>query len=484
MNGKYFLGSVGSVLIVVQVICVGLAFTEDGGDTPDEFLDLGEGPGREFTASHAASFKDQDPLLFFKKDKKVERKSAQQNPKSQVESFKTRQKRFTDNMDPRAQPVRSSYAYVQSSQRSSQERDSNPEGSYGHYRYSDPDVAPRVTERRRADDSKRKPFRFPEDSRRDDFGIGENVDSTLRNVGMDPSVPKVKPRAGPHSRGHSRKPAKSEPYKAAETKTQKPAPKNIKEVIDPDSLDESASDTSGDLKKEGSYGSPIGEYGGAGFDKEKHYEKDGGKKFVQAHKAEGGEKEEKGFKKEEVFDKGLAEKHGHEEKKAEVSEKGGEKQGHIDQSKHYGEAHKANEGEKAFSVVKKGGHKKGKKTSGFHKVHHKDEYKKDEVFFDESHDGGEHEESAHEQEKHANEKGGSAKKGHIDSAYHENHGIKKGEQDHGKHYQEKKGHQKEAGHSGHHDEQSEYGKKAGVEEGEKYGHADIGGHGYYGASDW
>lgn len=479
MKGKYFIFSVGSVVILVQVICVGLAFTDDG-VIPDEFLDLGEGPGKEFTAAHAATFKDQDPLLFFKKDKEVEQsKYGNQNPKSQVESIKTRRKRYIDSMDPRVQPIRSSYAYVQSS---SQEHDSNPADSYGHYRYSDISDTPT---KRRADDSKRKPFRFPEDNnRRDDFGIGHNVDSTLRNVGMDPSVPKVKTRGRSPSRGHSRQPLKSEPYKTAKTKNRKPGPKNIKEVIEPESIDESASDASGDLKKEGSYGSPIGEYGGAGFDKEKHYEKDGGKKFVQAHKAEGGEKEEKGFKKEEVFDKGLAEKHGHKEKKAEISEKGGEKQGHIDQSKHYGEAHKANEGEKAFSVVKKGGHKKGKKTSGFHKVHHKDEYKKDEVFFDESHDGGEHEESAHEQEKHANEKGGSAKKGHIDSAYHENHGIKKGEQDHGKHYKEEKGHQKEAGHSGHHDEQSEYAKKAGVEEGEKYGHADIGGHGYYGASDW
>ncbi|KAI5726719.1 hypothetical protein M8J76_007426 [Diaphorina citri] len=483
MYDKYFLFTVGSVVILVQVFCVGLAFADGNVDIADEFLDLGEGPGKEFTAAHAATFKDQDPLLFFKKDKKIDGKYADQNPKSQVESIKTRRRRYTDTMDPRAQPVRSSYAYVQSS---SQEHDSNPEGSYGHYRYSDiaPEVPSKAAHRRRADDSKRKPFRFPEDNRRDDFGIGENVDSTLRNVGMDPTVPKVKARTGPSSRGHSRQSTKSEPYKAAETSNHKPAPKNIKEVIGPANLEESASDTSGDLKKEGSYGSPIGEYGGAGFDKEKHFEKDGGKKFVQAHKAQGGEKEEKGYKKEEVFDKGLAEKHGHEEKKAEISEKGGEKQGHIDQSKHYGEAHKANEGEKAFSVVKKGGHKKGKKTSGFHKVHHKDEYKKDEVFFDESHDGGEHEESAHEQEKHANEKGGSAKKGHIDSSYHEHHGNKKGEQDHGKHYKEEKGHQKEAGHSGHHDEQSEYAKKAGVEEGEKYGHADVGGHGYYGGSDW
>lgn len=482
MNRRCFNFSVGSVVILVQVIYyVGFALADDG-NIPDEFLDLGEGPGKEFTAAHAATFKGQDPLLFFKKDKNVEHKSVgNQNPKSQVESIKSRRKRYTtDSMDPRVQPVRSSYAYLQSSG-SHQEHDSNPAGSYGHYRYSDISDAPA---KRRADDSQRKPFRFPEDNRRDDFGIGDNVDCTLRNVGMDPSVPKVKARGGSPTRGHSRQPPKSEPYKTAETKNRKPAPKNIKEVIEPESIDGSASDASGDLKKEGSYGSPIGEYGGAGFDKEKHYEKDGGKKFVQAHKAEGGEKEEKGFKKEEVFDKGLAEKHGHEEKKAEISEKGGEKQGHIDQSKHYGEAHKANEGEKAFSVVKKGGHKKGKKTSGFHKVHHKDEYKKDEVFFDESHDGGEHEESANEQEKHANEKGGSAKKGHIDSAYHENHGIKKGEQDHGKHYEEKKGHQKEAGHSGHHDEQSEYGKKAGVEEGEKFGHADVGGHGYYGASDW
>lgn len=282
-------------------------------------------------------------------------------------------------------------------------------------------------------------------------------------------------------RGREKEKPKAQPQQAKSAKAKQP-PKSINEVIEGKPLQVAGSSKSptklnSDLKKSGSYLS--GSLGGGdgfeeGYDKEKHYDKEGGKKYVEAHKSEAGEKAQQGYKKEEGFDKTEDEKHGKEEKKAIISEKQGEKKGHVEKEKKFGEEYKGNQGEKGISVTKKGGHKKGSKKTGFHKVHHKDEYKKDEVFYDESHDGDEHEEHAHEQEKHSKEKGGTAKKTLVDSQYHEGHGQKKGVQDKGHSFEEASGHKKQAAQEAHSDKKSEYDKKGGVKEGKKYGHAEGG----------
>lgn len=310
--------------------------------------------------------------------------------------------------------------------------------------------------------------RFPEERR---GRVGEDEDD------FDSDKPKRKKTKAP------KKPvtAAKGDEDGADTETfgeSKPSPKNIKEIVEERP---SESKLSGDLSKDSSrligHGGGFG--GGSEYDKEKHYDKEQGQKFLEGHKSEEGEKAEKAFKKQEEFDKGQKEDYGSDEKHSQVAEKAGEKKGHVDQGEHFGEAYQGNKGEKGISVVKKGGHKKGKKTSGFHKVHHKDEYKKDEVFYDEAHDGKEHEEHAHEHEKHAKEKGGSEKKAHSDTGYHETHGAKKAESDHGKKYEAAKGHKSEAGEHAHHGHNSEYAKKGGVKEGEKYGHAEGGGGGYF-----
>lgn len=231
---------------------------------------------------------------------------------------------------------------------------------------------------------------------------------------------------------------------------------------------------SGDLKKSGSYLGGDDSYE-EGYDAEKHYDKEGGKKYAEAHKSEAGDEAHKGYKKQEAFDAAEQDKHDKEEKKEELAHKQGLKKGHLEQEKQYGEGYEGKAGEKGVSVTKKGGHKKGHKKSGFHKVHHKDEYKKDEVFYDEDHDLDEREEHAHEQEKHAKEKGGEAKKAVVDSQYHEGHGEKKGLLDKGHRFQEASGHKKEKGEEAHHDSHSEFDKKGGVKEGEKHGHVEGGG---------
>ncbi|XKL62310.1 hypothetical protein PGB90_002143 [Kerria lacca] len=370
-----------------------------------------------------------------------------------------------DALDPRNQAVSSSYSIVETSA-----------GSTGpnRIRYTKAEFEPNGdnTENRpiggRLKDRKKKMKLLDGDDDRDRSKTkGFPYENDLNKL-LPENKEKQPPKVTKRTRNKERKPQ------------QKTSPKSINEIVEKEQPLQEASSSkktklNGDLKNSGTYLSgSLGDGFEEGYDKEKHYDKEGGKKFIEAHKAEAGEKAQQGYKKEEGFDKAENEKHGKEEKKAVLSEKEGEKKGHVEQEKVYGEEYKGNQGEKGISVTKKGGHKKGRKKTGFHKVHHKDEYKKDEVFYDESHDGDEHEEHAHEQEKHAKEKGGSAKKALVDSAYHEGHGEKKGVQDKGQTYEEASGHKKEAGEEAHHDKHSEYGKKGGVKEGEKYGHAEGG----------
>lgn len=379
-----------------------------------------------------------------------------------------------DALDPRNQAISSSYSIVETSG-----------GSSGPNRvtYTKREFEPTVenTEHRpslgggggRTDRRKKlTSFRDEDEPTSKEFPYDGDLNTLLPDKTESRERKPAKPSSRPRSKeGKGRK---------AST----PPPKSINEIVEkaqplqPAGSSKSAKVKSSDLSKSGSIlNSNLGDGFEEGYDKEKHYDKEGGKKFIEAHKSEAGEKAKQGFKKEEGYEKAEKENHGKEEKKAVVSEKEGEKKGHLEEEKQYGEEYKGNEGEKGISVTKKGGHKKGHKKSGFHKVHHKDEYKKDEVFYDEEHDGDEHEEHAHEHEKHAKEKGGQAKKTSLDSGYHEGHGEKKGLQDKGHHYAEEQGHKKEAGQEQHHDQHSEFGKKGGVKEGGKYGHAEGGSHG-------
>ncbi|XP_050435979.1 glutamic acid-rich protein-like [Adelges cooleyi] len=387
--------------------------------------------------------------------------------------------------------VSSSYSVVETSK--SPRKEYNTYGLYTSKR-AQPDSQPDNSEYRTHKDRPVRPakagrdepqsaFRFPEDGRpssrqqqqsKEAFKYDDQLDTVLKSA---PEQQKRPAALVPTNRKRY-KPKKSASRERGDEETfeeTKRAPKNIKDIVEERPAE---SKISRDLNDEGSryIGHGASGYGGGeDFEKDKHYEKEAGQKFLEGHKSEEGEKAEKAFKNEEAYEKGEKEDFGSDEKRSEVAEKAGEKKGHVDQAKHYGEAFQGNQGEKGISVVKKGGHKKGKKTSGFHKVHHKDEYKKDEVFYDEAHDGDEHEEHQHEHEKHAKEKGGSEKKGHSDTGYHESHGSKKAESDHGKKYEQAKGHKSEAGEQAHHGQHSEFAKKGGVKEGEKYGHTDAGG---------
>lgn len=129
-----------------------------------------------------------------------------------------------------------------------------------------------------------------------------------------------------------------------------------------------------------------------------------------------------------------------------------------------------------FSTGEKKHHKKGSKTTGYHNVYHKDEYKKDHKFYDEADHQGHFSKHGEQEKKHSADAGYHKKGGHHDSAYNEGHRKKEGSEasghvdDHHKKYKHKHGFDK------HHNDQTKYGKKHGSSDHDANGYEESGHH--------
>ncbi|KAL1131658.1 hypothetical protein AAG570_011271 [Ranatra chinensis] len=185
------------------------------------------------------------------------------------------------------------------------------------------------------------------------------------------------------------------------------------------------------------------------------YEK-GGEGYAEGGGGRGGE----------VYQKGRHQEHGHEDNAGVAKSTTGEKKGHLKETNSYTDGQQASLGDKGTKSHRSKGHKKGKKTTGFHSVHHKDEYKKDEVFYDE--DSSVDEEQGHELGHYAykGEDGVSGKYGHLDSGYASATEGYKSDKEKGVAYEAVKGHADHA-HNHHH---------KGYKDGTSYRN----GNGYYG----
>ncbi|XP_063229084.1 aspartate, glycine, lysine and serine-rich protein-like [Bacillus rossius redtenbacheri] len=200
------------------------------------------------------------------------------------------------------------------------------------------------------------------------------------------------------------------------------------------------------------------------------YSKGGGEAHDAAHHAVEGAKGEKGYKVEEAFDKGSAGKHGAEERKGFYGEEGASKKGHHDEAAHYGEQHKGEKGSQGQEYGRRSSHKKGHKTTGFHNVYHKDEFKKEHSFYDDAH-ASEHDSKHGEYgQKHAAEQGGYEKKGEVDAGYSEQGHGKKGEFAQGAHEDEEKGHSVQESAREHHGHEEDFAEKDGRSSAVGYGH--------------
>lgn len=113
--------------------------------------------------------------------------------------------------------------------------------------------------------------------------------------------------------------------------------------------------------------------------------------------------------------------------------------GNHNAANHYANQHQSGNAHRGGSFSNEKGHDKGSKTTGYHKVLHKDEFKKDHSFYDKADKKGFFNRYGDFDAKKSANEGSFKKGGNHDSGFKgENYGIK-GESDRGKFVGENKG---------------------------------------------
>lgn len=181
-----------------------------------------------------------------------------------------------------------------------------------------------------------------------------------------------------------------------------------------------------------------------------------------------GEKSDKEYESDHQNKKGEKGEYSESEESHSESEEGGKKKQYHDSEEKHGSHGESKKGSKEGKLKENKSHKKGSKTSGYHNVFHKDEYKKDHTFYDTAdHKGDFHKfgsDSAAHHKKH-----GETKKGHKqNSAGDEKHRSKKGSSSKGHFDKEDSDYDKKAGHDEHESNEQEYKKSAHTSE--EYAH--------------
>uniref|UniRef100_A0A1B0CK13 Putative cuticular protein 35b n=1 Tax=Lutzomyia longipalpis TaxID=7200 RepID=A0A1B0CK13_LUTLO len=157
-----------------------------------------------------------------------------------------------------------------------------------------------------------------------------------------------------------------------------------------------------------------------------HYSDGDGSEYGEEYHKKHGSEGKKGHDSETKFEKGSKGHYSKEDHSGHYDEDGGHKKSYYDEGDEYGQHHEGAHASKGGKYGEKKHHKKGSKTTGYHNVFHKDEYKKDHTFYDDADHNGNFKKygSAHDQ----HHKGASKynKGGHYDSAHHEAQKDKKG----------------------------------------------------------
>ncbi|KAK5643947.1 hypothetical protein RI129_007792 [Pyrocoelia pectoralis] len=98
-----------------------------------------------------------------------------------------------------------------------------------------------------------------------------------------------------------------------------------------------------------------------------------GDNYGESHNEENGQDGHKGYNTEEKYEKGSQGKHDNENNKGYYNKDGGDKNSHHESSEHFSVDNEAAKGSNGGSYSESGGHKKGSKTTGYHKVYKKND---------------------------------------------------------------------------------------------------------------
>lgn len=212
-------------------------------------------------------------------------------------------------------------------------------------------------------------------------------------------------------------------------------------------------------------------YGNYGYDDgSSEYEKGSGEKHDSEDHSSHGEKGASGYQHLEGWDKGRKGEHSEEDHKGWYDKHGGEKKGHHDAAEQWGSHEESGKSDKGESFKEAKGHKKGSKTSGYHKVYSKDEFKKDHEFYDKADRKGHFDKYGSHDASHENKEGGFKKGESHDSGYQVDENAKGGHYDKGHHDEQDKGFKGEHGGNQFHKNYEDFVKKAGEHNSKEHGY--------------
>jgi len=149
------------------------------------------------------------------------------------------------------------------------------------------------------------------------------------------------------------------------------------------------------------------------------------------------------------------------------------KKGYSDVAGNYGRYGEAEGGERSSSYGQTSYHKKGQKTSGFHKVYRKDEYKKRTDFYDESHKKGYFDKHVGADGYHDATEGDFRRGGRRESAFDRENSGNRGFYDQGRAEHRDQGHRAEKGEDSSRNDYESYSSDKGTRSVQKHEKADA-----------
>lgn len=200
------------------------------------------------------------------------------------------------------------------------------------------------------------------------------------------------------------------------------------------------------------------------------YEEEDGSSHKSDDYSKHGKIEKKGHDSELKFSKGEKGSHDKEDHSGHYNEDGGNKKSHLDEASFYDDHHSYDKGSKGGKFGEKKDHKKGSKTTGYHNVYHKDEFKKDHTFYDDANHKGDFSKHGDEKKYHSDDSGDYKKGYNHDSGHNNDHKSKKGSFDKGHYDNEDIGYNKKHGYDSSNSHEDEYYKKGGSRDGHEGGY--------------
>ncbi|XP_055591443.1 histidine-rich glycoprotein-like [Uranotaenia lowii] len=186
-----------------------------------------------------------------------------------------------------------------------------------------------------------------------------------------------------------------------------------------------------------------------------------GESHEQEHYSKKGERGSSGHKSNHGVKKGNKGSYDKEDHSHSYANEGDRKKSYHDEDSHHNHHHAQAHQSKGGKHGEKKYHKKGSKTTGYHNVFHKDEFKKEHIFYDTADHSGHFKKYGSAHKHHANEAEDYVKGGHKEEAHSEKKDSRRGHSEEGKYDSHHHDFKKQRSDTKDYRDREEFGKKDG-----------------------